>query len=56
MKRQAVGGDEQDVFSRWRHVLKWTQRPGAIKRVKQRANRRERRTTKQRVKKCQDYE
>lgn len=50
MKRKAVGGDEQDVFTSWRRVLCWTQRPGACKRVKQRANRRERHSERQNLK------
>lgn len=47
MKRKMVNADEYDCFTRWRHVLAWTQRPGARKRVKRRANRRERRQTKE---------
>lgn len=43
MKRRAVDGDEQDVYSAWRKLLCWTQRPGATKKVKRRTHRRERR-------------
>jgi len=44
MTRAAKGGAETDVFSRyWRRHMCWTQRAGACKAVKRRANRRERR-------------
>jgi hypothetical protein len=44
MIRPRKGADEQDVFSRRaRRLYIWTQRPGACKRVKRQANRRERR-------------
>ena len=42
MKRARHGGDEQDAFSRrYKNFLKW--RPGERKRIKRRANRRDRR-------------
>lgn len=47
MTRPVKGGDEQDVFTGWRKVMCWTQRAGACKRVKRRANRRERREGRQ---------
>jgi hypothetical protein len=48
MKRVAINGEESDVFSRrWRRMLTCTQRPGYCKKVKRRANRRERREGKQ---------
>jgi len=40
--RRAINGDEQDVYSRWRKVMKWTQRAGAVKAVKRRTHKRER--------------
>ena len=40
MKRARVGGDEQDAFSRWRHIHSW--RPGELRKIKRRASRRER--------------
>jgi hypothetical protein len=43
MPRRIADGDEQDVYSRWRHVMCWTQRAGAVKAVKRRTHRRERR-------------
>ena len=39
-KRKAVGGDEQDAFSPWRSLLRW--RPGEVKALKRKANKRER--------------
>jgi hypothetical protein len=46
-KRRMKGGDERDAFTRWRHYLHW--RPGERKAIKARANRRERRTERQRL-------
>lgn len=43
MTRPIKGGDEQDVFTGWRRLYCWTQRPGATKGVKVAANRRDRR-------------
>lgn len=43
--RAMVGGDEVDAFSAWSRVMTW--RPGDRKAVKQRANRRDRRATRQ---------
>ena len=40
MKRARVGGDEQDAFSRWRHIHSW--RPGELRKIKRRAGKRER--------------
>jgi hypothetical protein len=45
MKRPARDGDEQDAFSSWSRVMIW--RPGERKAIKQRANRRDRRTSRQ---------
>jgi hypothetical protein len=47
MKRIVKTGDEQDVYSRWRHILCSYQRAGAVKKVKKRTHRRERREAKQ---------
>jgi hypothetical protein len=42
MARAVKSFDEQDVFTSWRRVYCWTRRAGACRRVKRRANRRER--------------
>jgi hypothetical protein len=42
MKRACVGGAEYDAFTGWRHVLHW--RPGELRKIKRRANKRDRRT------------
>ena len=41
-KRKSKGGDEYDAFSKSRKYLSWAR--GETKRIKQRANRRDRRT------------
>jgi hypothetical protein len=41
VKRPPRGGDEQDAFTGWRHLLHW--RPGQRKALKRRASRRVRR-------------
>lgn len=47
MSRRATKGfAEQDVFTSWRRAYCWTQRAGACKGVKRRANRRARREAK----------
>ena len=43
MTRAIVTADEQDAYTRWRHVLRYLSRPGAVKAVKRRTHRRERR-------------
>lgn len=43
-----VNPEEQDAFTSWRKVYAYLQRAGAVKQVKQRANRRERRAAHQR--------
>lgn len=43
MARAVKSGDEQDVFTGWRKLYKYTQRAGVCKSVKRRANRRDRR-------------
>ncbi len=47
MSRKIRSAEEEDVFTSWRRLYCWTQRAGACKRVKRRANRRERREGKQ---------
>lgn len=41
MKRKRVGGDEFDAFSRWRNIHRWG--AGDLRRIKRKANKRERR-------------
>lgn len=43
IKRIIKDGDEQDIYTGWRRVLCWTSRAGAVKKVKKRTHRRERR-------------
>ena len=43
------GGAEHDVFSRWRKLLCYTQRPGVCKFIKRQYNRRLRKVHKQEV-------
>lgn len=43
MTRRIVNGEEQDVYTGWRKYLAWTSRPGAVKKVKRRTHKRERR-------------
>lgn len=43
MKRRILGPREQDVHGRWRRRYCWTQKAGAVKKIKRRVNRRERR-------------
>ena len=44
--RAIKSSDEQDVYSKWRRLLCWTQRAGAVKKVKRRTHKRERREAK----------
>lgn len=44
--RQIKTSEEQDVYSKWRKVLIWASRPGAVKKVKRRTHKRERREAK----------
>lgn len=46
-KAQAKNGEEQDAITGWRHLLCYMGREGVTKSIKQRMNRRERRSTKQ---------
>lgn len=48
MKRKSVGGDERDAFSRaGRQATRWA--PGEVKKIKARANRRERRSVRRQL-------
>jgi hypothetical protein len=42
IKRRIRTAEEQDVYTRWRQLLIWTGRAGAVKKVKKRTHRRER--------------
>ena len=42
-RRRIVTAEEQDVYTDWRRVLCWVTRAGAVKAVKRRTHRRERR-------------
>lgn len=43
-----VTADEYDAFTKWRHVLHW--QDGELRRIKRRANKRERRDAKRAIK------
>ena len=43
MTRRIVTWEEQDAYTPWRRVLCYLSRPGAVKAVKRRTHRRERR-------------
>ena len=47
MKRIIKTEDERDAYSKWRRILCSYQRAGAVKKVKKRTHRRERREAKQ---------
>lgn len=51
IKRQIKNADEQDAFTRWRHLYVYLARPGATSAIKRRARRRERREAKQEIRK-----
>lgn len=42
-RRRIVTADEQDAYTRWRHLLCGMSRPGVVRRVKRATHRRERR-------------
>ena len=46
MKRIMKNGEEYDAYTNWRKYLCWTSRPGAVKSVKRRTHKRERREAK----------
>lgn len=52
--RPIVTGDEQDAFTRWRRLYLYLQRPGAVKAVKRRANRRDRLAARTRIRSGED--
>lgn len=41
-RRRAVNGEEADAYSKWRHVLCYLSRPGAVRQIKKRTHKRER--------------
>lgn len=43
-------GDEQDAYTRWRKIYCYLARPGAVKKIKKRTHRRERREGKEVIK------
>jgi hypothetical protein len=43
VKRRTVSADEVDAYSKWRRVYYYLQRPGAVKKIKRRTHKRERR-------------
>lgn len=45
-RRRILHEEEHDVYTKWRKLLYWTQRPGAVKKVKRRTHKRERREAK----------
>ena len=46
MKRIIKNWEEQDAYTGWRKMLVWTSRAGAVKAVKRRTHKRERREAK----------
>ena len=55
-KRIIKGWDEEDVYTGWRKYLAWTSRPGAVKKVKRRTHKRERREAQQWIQEQLDTE
>jgi len=49
IRRRAVHGEEADAYGRWRNYICYLQRPGAVKAIKRRTHKRERREGKQEV-------
>lgn len=49
MARPVIGNSEQDVHTRFRALLCWTQRAGACRKVKRRTNRRDRHQARARI-------
>jgi hypothetical protein len=47
MSRPIRNADEQDAYTRWRKVTAYLQRPGAVKAIKRRTHKRERREARQ---------
>lgn len=48
-RRRITTADEDDVYTGWRKVMCWTQRAGAVKKVKRRTHRRERREAREAI-------
>ena len=53
MSRPIRHSDEQDAYTRWRKVTAYLQRAGAVKAIKRRTHKRERRETKRLIEKEQ---
>lgn len=49
MPRRIVSWDEQDAYTKWRHLLVSLARPGAVKKIKRRTHKRERREAKRMI-------
>lgn len=49
MTRQVKTADEQDAYTGWRHVLKYMDRPGVVKKIKRATHKRERREMKRAI-------
>jgi len=49
MPRRIVNADEQDAYTKWRHILCYTHKAGVIKAIKRRTHRRERREARRHV-------
>jgi len=41
-RRPIRNGDEEDAYTRWRHLLSYTGRPGVVKAIKRSTHKRER--------------
>ena len=52
MSRRIVTGEEQDAYTGWRRYLCSMQRAGAVKQVKRRTHKRERREAKGEIRKA----
>lgn len=50
MKRRIVTADEQDAYTRWRHLYIYLSRPGVVKSIKRRTHKRERREAQGQIK------
>ena len=53
MSRPIRHADEQDAYTRWRKVISYLHRAGAVKAIKRRTHKRERREAKQLIEKEQ---
>ncbi|QOP65099.1 hypothetical protein PQE12_gp39 [Arthrobacter phage Adumb2043] len=50
-RRRMAHWDEQDVYTGWRRVLCYTQRPGVVASIKRRTHKRERREARAAIRK-----